>query len=470
MRGLLTVLGVGGALLVAAGDAAQAQTFNSGSTGADGAFTPASNVTLTVPPSGIFHFTTVTIPAGVTVTFARNAANTPVILLASGDVTIAGTLDLIGAPGGAGAFATLLAPNGGLGGPGGFAGGAGASGIVSTTAGTGVGPGGGIGGTAANAGGGGGGFQTAGAAGAGGTAGGGGTTYGTAALLPIVGGSGGGGGGAAFGNTGWGGGGGGGALVIASSGTLTFSGTILARGGAGGSFGFNTFGPGASGGGSGGAVRLVATTLAGSGGTIDVRGGAGGPGTGFSAGGAGGVGRVRLEAFTTTVSVNFQGVTPSQGLPNSAVLPNAPILRIASIAGVPAPAAPTGSLASPDVTLPAGTPNPVSVVLEGANIPPGTTVTVRVQGQVGSVSSTTVTLTGTAAATTAPASLVIPTDQPSVLTASASFILLAGVGGGPVFVQGEAVERVRVTAGWGAASQVAYITKSGREIVLGAGR
>ena len=145
MRGLLTVLGVGGALLVAAGDAAQAQTFNSGSTGADGAFTPASNVTLTVPPSGIFHFTTVTIPAGVTVTFARNAANTPVILLASGDVTIAGTLDLIGAPGGAGAFATLLAPNGGLGGPGGFAGGAGASGIVSTTAGTGVGPGGELG-------------------------------------------------------------------------------------------------------------------------------------------------------------------------------------------------------------------------------------------------------------------------------------------------------------------------------------
>jgi len=54
MRGLLTVLGVGGALLVAAGDAAQAQTFNSGSTGADGAFTPASNVTLTVPPSGIW--------------------------------------------------------------------------------------------------------------------------------------------------------------------------------------------------------------------------------------------------------------------------------------------------------------------------------------------------------------------------------------------------------------------------------
>jgi len=56
-----------------------------------------------------------------------------------------------------------------------------------------------------------------------------------------------------------------------------------------------------------------------------------------------------------------------------------------------------------------------------------------------------------------------------VLTASASFTLTAAAGG-PVFVQGEAVERVRVTAGWGGASQVAYITKSGREIVLGAGR
>ena len=53
---------------VAAGmiDPALAQTFNSGSTSADGAFTPTTSVTLTLPPTGIFNFTSVTIPSGVT--------------------------------------------------------------------------------------------------------------------------------------------------------------------------------------------------------------------------------------------------------------------------------------------------------------------------------------------------------------------------------------------------------------------
>ena len=73
------------------------QAFNSGSTGADGALTPAVDITLPLPASGIFNYTTVNIPVGVTVKFKRNTANTPVVMLASGDVTIAGTLSrLIG--------------------------------------------------------------------------------------------------------------------------------------------------------------------------------------------------------------------------------------------------------------------------------------------------------------------------------------------------------------------------------------
>ena len=60
------------------------QSFSSGSTGADGAFNPTSNTTLTLPATGVFNFTTITIPAGVTVTFTKNAANTPVVLLATG--------------------------------------------------------------------------------------------------------------------------------------------------------------------------------------------------------------------------------------------------------------------------------------------------------------------------------------------------------------------------------------------------
>src|SRR5437773_11728865 len=81
---------------------AVAQTFNSGSTGADGAFNPPADITLALPPSGVFNFTTINIPRGVTVRFRRNAANTPVTMLASGDVTIAGTIDVSGSQAGGG--------------------------------------------------------------------------------------------------------------------------------------------------------------------------------------------------------------------------------------------------------------------------------------------------------------------------------------------------------------------------------
>ena len=71
---------------------------------------------------------------------------------------------------------------------------------------------------------------------------------------------------------------------------------------------------------------------------------------------------------------------------------------------------------------------------------------------------------------TASASVTIPTNEPSVISASASFTLIAAGGSGPVYVQGEEVEQVRVSAGFGGPSQVAYVTKSGREIVVTPGR
>ena len=452
----LSMLGLVG-LAALAGAPAHAQTFSSGSTGADGAFSPTTTTTLALPPSGVFNYTTVTIPAGVTVRYTRNAANTPVTILAQGDVTIAGTIDVSGAPGGAGSAQTLLAPNGGRGGPGGFDGGSGANGIASGTGGAGLGPGGGAGGAAgAQAGGEGGGFGTAGGASCFGGVGG--PVYGTATLLPLIGGSGGGGQGAALGSTGAGGGGGGGAMLIASSGTITLTGTILATGGTGIT------------GGSGGAVRLAATTMAGSGGAIDAQGGAGGN---FFAGcgGVGGAGRVRLEGVTNTAAVSFNGVSPSiTTQPTVAALPNTPTLRIVSVAGVNAPAAPLGSFAAPDIALPAGTMSPVTVSLAGTNIPVGTTVTVTTKGQVGSASSAAATLAGSLASSTASASVAIPTNEPSVISASASFTLVAATGGGPVYVEGEEVERVRVSAHFGGPTQVAYVTKSGREIVVTPGR
>lgn len=456
-------------LALSPGGAATAQTFSSGSTGADGAFTPTANVTVPLPPSGVFNYTTVNIPAGVTVRYLRNAGNTPVTLLASGDVTIAGTIDVSGAGGAAGSgSATLIGPGGGAGGLGGFDGGTGSNGILGVVGGTGLGPGGGGGGTVQPGSGAGAGFGAAGGGPSGGSGTGGtsGPAYGVPELLPLVGGSGGGGGAAGFGSTGSGGGGGGGAIVIASSGTLTLSGSILARGGAGGQVGACV---GQGGGGSGGAVRLVATTLTGSNGTINVTGGAGAfNNVSFpcnSASGAGARGRIRLEAFTSTGAINLVGVTPSTGQPTFAVLPTVPTLQIVSVAGVAAPATPTGSFATPDITLPATTTNPVTVALAGANIPPGSVVTVRAQGQVDAVTTASTTLAGTPSASSASASLAIPTNQPCVITATTSFTIVAATGG-PVFVQGEAVERVQVTATWGGAAQVAYVTRSGRTLVV----
>lgn len=267
--------------------------FDSGSTGANGAFPPAalpegttaitldlqdgvvtflpSGTTVALPnipaggfADGILHFTTVDIPTGVTLTFIRNAANTPVSILAQGDVTVAGTIDVSGENG-----AEAGIGRGGKGGPGGFKGGNGEILQSSPGAGNGLGPGGGGGGgiDIGCGGGGGGGFGTAGGEGPfcnkpGGS---GGSSYGTSALLPLVGGSGG-GGGPQFGSglVGGGGGGGGGAILIASSAMINISGSILAKGGKGGNAP-PAGGARGAGGGSGGAIRLIAETISGGG-------------------------------------------------------------------------------------------------------------------------------------------------------------------------------------------------------------
>ena len=67
------------------------------STGAEGAFAPSTN---TVLAPGVHNFTTITIPAGVTVTATAGGAGV-LDLRATGNVTIAGTINLSGGTGGA---------------------------------------------------------------------------------------------------------------------------------------------------------------------------------------------------------------------------------------------------------------------------------------------------------------------------------------------------------------------------------
>ncbi|MGE3309932.1 MAG: hypothetical protein AB7O66_08175 [Limisphaerales bacterium] len=222
-----------------------AQGFLSGSTGADGALLVTANRVLDLPSDGIFHFTTIEVRAGATLSFKPNALNTPVHLLATGNVVIEGRIEVNAGNGSANP------PVGGLGGPGGFNGGNPGTGAIPP--GAGYGPGGARGGTLV--------FSAPGtAAGSFGSVGNGGsnnrsTVYGSPLLVPLIGGSGGGG---TTGTPGTGGGGGGGAVLIASSTSIHVPGAIEAIGG-------NGIVNAADNGGSGGAIRLVAPKVSGAG-------------------------------------------------------------------------------------------------------------------------------------------------------------------------------------------------------------
>ncbi len=440
---------------------ASGQTFSSGSTGADGAYAPSCaptpcTVTKTLPPSGVYNYTTVTIPSGVTVRYTRNAANTPVTLLAAGDVTIMGTISVNGDNGLNGSTTSQVVNPGGLGGPGGFNGGNGNVATVPGNAG-GQGPGGGSVIIAS-------GSMTL-------------ATYGApstfVSLLPLFGGSGGFGApnfGGGTGGVSASGGGGGGAIVIASSSKISVSGFITANGGAGGN-------PTAScaGGGSGGAIRLVAPEVSGAGSLQAIGNSAI---CGFSV--AGGPGKIRLEAFnlgfpfitgfTGTVNplasqTNMPGPVTTAGTPSLVGLPT---LRIGSVGGLAAPAVPGGSYATADISIPPNS-NPVAVVVSATNTPVGasTAITVRVMPQAGDVTTIAVPAvnqTGTFASSQANADVNFPAGEVSLVQAWATMTLTGQIASLMPLIDGEPVERVQVAAAQGRSSTLSLVTKSGKEV------
>src|SRR6266446_6966461 len=92
-------------LVCLSGGKAQAQSFSSGSTGHEGALNiTAPGVTYFDPVAmnlnpvvtGVFNFTTINVASGSTLKFSETKYHGPVYFLASGDVTISGTLDLNG--------------------------------------------------------------------------------------------------------------------------------------------------------------------------------------------------------------------------------------------------------------------------------------------------------------------------------------------------------------------------------------
>ncbi len=324
------------------------------SDGSEGPFEPTTDTVLT---PGVHNFTTITIPAGVTVT----TMGTGILeLRATGPIQIDGVLDVSGADaidsgggytgdpnsrggageGGAGGSATVLLAgqdSEGPGGGGGQWGGGGGGHNHNGAGGGGGGPGGGGGGTSRNSEG-----TCSGTAAQPGGAGGGGAAGGTP-TTPAGGGSsqsipeydgrdGQLGAVITYNNscgttttvTGSGGGGGGGigrisAADLAVNGPTLVPGSGGGGGGSGGSVTTFTTAPGGAGGGGGGAIRLASPISISINGAVRADGGNGGNGvpavsTGPSAGGGGGSGGVVYLAAPSLVIASMATVTASGGL------------------------------------------------------------------------------------------------------------------------------------------------------------
>lgn len=444
-----------------------ALAFNSGSTGTEDLIVTA-DITIPLPEDGVLQYKNVQVQSGATLTFGKNAKNTPVTILASGDVTIEGSINVSGGKG------SSILP--GFGGPGGFDGGAG--GIQRESGYRGEGPGGGNGAMGHSyssynygASGGAGGYATVGGKGdncdgysniVGGN---GGASYGNDRLLPLIGGSGGGGGGGNLKYCGGGGGGGGGAILIAASGSINVAGAIYANGmtGKAGEHVVNSDGNagGSGGGGAGGTIRLVASIITGNG-ALSAAGGGSDQAYDRNHGGTGGKGRIRLEAdqILRTASTN----PPLTFGPAYAVYPSGtPILKITAIDGVAVPDATSGSYKEPDVNLPFNTQNPVTVTVTGENILPESSVTLEAATAMNGKQTASGTLAGSFASSTANIDINISTAYPSVITAYVTVDASIAFNE-PRYIDGDLVAQVRISSSMGGASVMTYILESGREV------
>ncbi len=383
---------------------AQGQSFNSGSTGADGPLDLTSgNRVVQLPESGVLNYTTVNIPANRVLTFKRNSRNTPVYMLAQGNVIVIGTIGVD-----AGTDPDIPSSNR-TPGPGGFYGGA----VGSPGGQPGFGPGGGLpDGTNGN-----------------------GRWVGPLSLLPLIGGS----GGATFGNQ-CAGSGGGGAIVIASSTTINLTGRISASPNAI----CSTLSQG-----SGGAIRLVANSL-------NVSGS-------LEACGSPHCGVIRLEA--PAGSLSFTGTSnPPAGLfpinPN-VTQSSSPILTIVSIAGFPVPAGAGQRFDTYDMLLPNQLTDPISVVVQANNIPVGTQVRIGMVNGSPNATSIPAALQGAFASSSA-------TPTISNLTRTAVTYLMASAtfdppqGSAPFNQKGaNHIEKVRVESLVGAKPKFVFLRSDG---------
>jgi len=319
-----------------------AQLVVPGANGSDGVFSPTENIVIDLSKATegkwdtdnfgnqgngvydgekwavVFKYSSVNIPAGVTVSFSPNASRAPVVWLISGDVQINGKIVVRNA----GAFRGGRTRN------------------VRLTESAGYGWGGGQldAGQALYA-----------------------KAYGNSSIIPLIGGSGGAGrsdnGGGQFYATA-----GGGAILIACGGSMLINGSIDA----------DADHANAGGNGSGGAIRLVASALSGAGSLTAI----GGPRFRF-----GGDGRIRLEALSVTGTLVSEPETsfftprnPVQLWPED----TAPFTRIVSVGGAPVGNDPKALLGLPGADVNLEVNAPVPIIIETKNLPINSSVSARI--------------------------------------------------------------------------------------------
>jgi hypothetical protein len=248
-------------------------------------------------------------------------------------------------------------------------------------------------------------------------------------------------------------------MGIAVSGTLNLTGQIFSTGGSGYLYGYGA--------GSGGAIRLVASTIIGTGNL-------------YTSGSGDSSGRVRIDAIVNNFLGSVGGAVFTQGY-QPIILPagQQPQLSIISVAGLPAPNNPTGSTATPDVLIAGQVANPMPVVVQCSNLPLNTTITLRISPQTASeIYATAQNSAGTQASSTATFYVNMPhggglmyaqcvtgiaNGSYSSNGSGAKNLLLAQTGWSAT---GERFVAMELTAEFGKAQKVVYITKSGKRFPM----
>lgn len=153
-------------------------------------------------------------------------------------------------------------------------------------------------------------------------------------------------------------------------------------------------------------------------------------------------------------------------------------LAITSLAGAAVAANPHGVLAAPDVIIPSQQTNPVPVVVSCTNLPLGTEITVVVHPANGSdVQASGFNSAGTTAASTATIPLNLPRGGGIIYAKAVTGLAGTASATSPEgrtrslaetgwTADGERFVKMELTAALGGATQVAYLTESGKRYAL----